>query len=365
MKTIIFIADRLSQPRIIKRILSIYSAGFKVKVFGYDRIGYQCNSLPAEIEINSLGELKDGSGYLQKIKQIKKDVNKILEREGKNDKLYYSFGFISTYFLNRLSAKYIYEQSDILYGYRNFNLIRPFLKIIDKKLISNSVLTIMTSGGFKDFFFGQTKIKNIIIQPNKLNKTFLNNPRPPLSIPNVNHLRFGFIGAVRYKETILRFAKIIGKFFPQHEFHFYGNSRFLPEFQKETIYFKNVIYHGEFRNPEDLLNIYNKIDIVVACYETTSLNERVAEPNKMYEAIYFQKPIIVSKDSFVEKQIKKYKCGFSIDAHSDKEIIDLVQSLDLRELISIMNHELSIKEIDLIDNPQSIIDFLTKFDSHK
>ncbi|MDE6339790.1 MAG: hypothetical protein K2K97_08410, partial [Muribaculaceae bacterium] len=85
MKKIVFIADRLSQPRVLKRIISLHNAEFNVKVYGYDRIGYQCNGLPAEIKSICLGEFKDGCDYFQKIKKIKKDILNIINTEGHKD----------------------------------------------------------------------------------------------------------------------------------------------------------------------------------------------------------------------------------------------------------------------------------------
>ena len=51
--------------------------------------------------------------------------------------------------------------------------------------------------------------------------------------------------------------------------------------------FPNVKLHGKFKNPSDLSVIYNKIDLNVICYDTTSINVRIAEPNKLYESIFF------------------------------------------------------------------------------
>ena len=143
-----------------------------------------------------------------------------------------------------------------------------------------------------------------------------------------------------------------------HEFHFFGESIIVKSFQEETKEFPNVFYHGQFRNPEDLFAIYNALDIIVACYETESLNERIAEPNKLYESIYFGKPIIVSNHSFLEKKVDNWHCGYSINAYSDEAIRDLIRGISLAAINGIIANTQKIKEDSLIDNPEKIIEFL-------
>lgn len=358
MRKIVFITSTLSQPRIIKRINTIYNAGFDVKVYGFDRNVYNCNSLPNVLKPIKLGDLKDGKGYLDKIKKFRKAIDYIVAKEGKDDVIFYSFSLISSFFLKKKKVRYVYELSDLLYGYKRFNAIRPILKYLEQGIIRKSHFTVMTSEGFRNYLFGDNGPKNIIIQPNKLNGYFKEKKRPEVQLPDINRLRFGFVGAVRYKETVLRFAKIIGKEFPMHEFHFFGESIIVKSFQEETKEFPNVFYHGQFRNPEDLFAIYNALDIIVACYETESLNERIAEPNKLYESIYFGKPIIVSNHSFLEKKVDNWHCGYSINAYSDEAIRDLIRGISLAAINGIIANTQKIKEDSLIDNPEKIIEIL-------
>lgn len=357
-KVIIFITASLSQPRIIKRITSISEAGFKVKVYGYSRGVYDCNKLPSTIEVIKLGHQRDGQNYLNKFIQIKKDLEMIIKKEkNKKDVIYYSFSFLISFFLLRLGVKYIYEISDILYGYKKFLLFRPLLKKLDRNLVKKSVFTVVTSEGFIKYLFGNNQLENVVVQPNKLNSYFKNIKRDVLGGESIG-LNYAFIGAIRYPKTILRFAKIIGEYYPFNQFHFYGDSVFVNEFKNETAEYQNVKFFGKYKNPEDLEKIYSNVDVVVSCYETESLNERIAEPNKLYEAMFFCKPIIVSKNSFLEKQIKKYNCGYAINAYSNKEIRMIIDLLDREKISNISRLEYSIDSEILIDNPSKIIEKL-------
>lgn len=157
-------------------------------------------------------------------------------------------------------VKYFYEISDIQYGYNKMRIIQPILKFLDRFLIKKSALTVMTSLGFYRYFYGDKKVKNVIVQPNKVNSKLTQCKRCVVS-PNMAHLRFSFVGSIRYFNTVLRFAKVVGKYYPQHLFNFYGDSSFVDAFKAECREYPNVIFHGSFKNPGDLEEIYSNTDV--------------------------------------------------------------------------------------------------------
>src|SRR5690606_25968094 len=95
--------------------------------------------------------------------------------------------------------------------------------------------------------------KNIIVQPNKISSYFLKVDRPSLKKYNNQQLIFAYIGAFRYPNTVFRFAEVIGKRFPNHQFHFYGDSSLTDMVVELTKKYTNVLYFGAFRNPQDLV----------------------------------------------------------------------------------------------------------------
>lgn len=362
-KKIVFILGSISQPRCIKRIQSFLNAGYGVEVYGFDRNIYRQNAAIEGVNFHILNEQKDGSNYLLKTIQFHKGIQSIIKKENKNECIFYSFGFAITLFMLLNRVLYIYEISDILYGYKKYVGFQWLFKIIDKILIKKSLLTVMTSEGFLNYLYKNERTHDIIIQPNRLTANFLKISRPSIKQINSNKLVFSYVGAIRYPNTVFRFAKIIGKSYPNFQFHFYGESYLSGQAKKISDEYENVFYHGAFKNPEDLEKIYQNIDILVACYDTEGLNERIAEPNKLYESLYFKKPIIVSKGIFLEKQVMKYKSGFSIDATSDKNIYNFLNELRIEKLKEIQNNISSVNLEDIIDdNSQRIISYLNNRD---
>jgi len=196
---IIFFLDSISQPRCLRRIKSFISRGYCVDVYGINRNKYSLNVDSHSFKIRIIGKQAQGKGYIQKFFQNNKEIRKILRKYKNENVIFYCFGMPLTFslFLNG-GKNYIYEIADILYGYKKFNQIRWLIKKLDLLLIKNSLLTIFTSEGFANFFFKDNWPANIIIQPNKMDSSFLSLPKTPNStILNSGKIIFSFIGGFR------------------------------------------------------------------------------------------------------------------------------------------------------------------------
>lgn len=353
-KNIVAIVPAISQPRVIKRLNSLSDAGYKIKVYGYSRGMNVSASYNSKISVEVISNIGKGRNYIKRFFQEYRQVKEIIKKEG-NNSLYYSFEFVFSLCLWANRMNFLYEISDVMYAYKKFALLSPLFKFLDTRIIRKSVMTIMTSQGFLSYYFGDKHPKNVLIQQNKLSRKCLDFKRVVAIPENVNSLRFAFVGFIRYPKTTLRFAKVIGEHFPQHRFTFYGDSFALGEFINEMKQYSNVFFKGAFKNPDDLGEIYSDVDILMSCYETKELNIRIAEPNKLFEAMYFCKPIIVSKGTFLEQQVKKYGCGFAINAYSEDDIKSFINHLTVGEIQSIVERESLLETNDLIDNPNTII----------
>ena len=356
---IVFLQASLSQPRELKRIRSFMNAGFDVEGYAFNRGYYNVNSIVDGIKFHDIGFAKSGNNYLMKFIYARKALGKVFLKYRSENAIYYSFSFDLTLLCKIYSGKrVIYEISDIVYGYFKNNFIHWFFKQVDKWLIKSSFLTVLTSEGFYNYLFPSKKLFNVIIQPNKLD-SFFNGISPKKKNIDFNNIVFSYIGSFRYPNTVFRFARVIGETFLNHEFHFYGDSEHTETVKELSKKYVNVMYQGEFRNPGDLQEIYSNVDIVVACYDTENLNEKIAEPNKLYESLFFMKPIIVSSNTFVASQIHNFQCGFDIDATMDVNIIEFINSLSYEKLENVTKKIQKICKSQIIDdNSLRIIDYI-------
>lgn len=360
--TIVFIALQLSQPRCIKRIKAIYDAGFKVKVYGFDSGLYNesLKSLPFPVE-RIINRDKD-QGKLKKVVSFASHVKRIFRENSKND-LFYFFGYEIASIAFLLGCKnYVYEEADVTAARAKRSLVRNMMVKIDRSIIMNSYRTVLTSGGFAPYIFSD-RIPNekIILLPNKLSPYFNGEKKEQIqkSEINVNHIRFSFIGLIRYPNTIVRFAKIIGREFPEHEFHFWGQPEREDYLDDEVKRYNNVFMHGKFKNPDDLMSIYKQTDISIVCYDTTSGNVRIAEPNKIYESIYFETPIVVSSGTFLAERVKELGVGYDINASNDLSITQFVKGIDIADLHTKIENMKAIPWQEVVDDSTDLIEVLS------
>lgn len=360
MKTIVFIVPQLSQPRCIKRISSIANAGIPVKVYGFDNNLYRNNIETASFEIEEIiPRIKDTS-RISKVIFFFKIIRRILKKN--KNCLFYFFGYEIGVFGFLLKCRnYIYEEADVSAARIRNKFVRKMMLSLDRNIISHSKNTIFTSGGFPDYIFKKNKPENIILLPNKLSSWFKQNDIIIHRKINYHHIKFGFIGLIRYPDTIIRFAKVIGRNFSQHEFHFYGDVERKEYIDKEVNSYNNVFFHGPFVNPYDLINIYSEIDINIVCYDTSSGNVNIAEPNKLYESIYFNTPIVVSKNTYLAKRVNELGVGTSIDASNDNDIIAYINSLYDGYYDNVIRNIQNIEKSTLIDTSDILISNIKKY----
>lgn len=356
---IVFFLGSLYQPRCIKRIESLYKAGFSVEVYGYSRGIYDVNKVSEQIPVKNWGLIKNGKGYFYRFYLNFKNIWNVVKSNKCNNVIYYAFGQDLAFPLLLLVPNiYIYESSDLIYTYFRNKYVMRIFQYLDLKIINKSYRTVFTSLGFKKYLFGDKNISNIIIQPNKVSPYFKGMKRKSLEINNDSNLTFAYVGAFRYPNTVFRFARIVGELFPKYRFYFFGDSALTPLVKDLENKYPNVKYFGKFESPFDLREIYNKIDLVVACYDTTNINEKIAEPNKLYESICFCRPIIVSNNTFLSERVSSLKVGFSINASNDEDIINFIKSLRVADINRMSKIEEELDESYYIDDNRELIDSL-------
>lgn len=342
----VFLLNSCTQPRCHKRIRSFIDLGYTVKVYSFDRNWYSLNR-PVDFDIEILADISYGS-YIKRLLIYFKKLSPIFKKHGKKC-TYYCFGMDLALVTMLFKRKYIYEESDLMYLEYN-KIAIPFFRCFDKFIQKKSVASVLTSNGFLDYLYSSVPT-NIFVIPNKLDSNFLKQKRPNVKRHDLNKIRFAFIGLLRYPNTIFPFIEVMGKFNSNYEFHIWGDG---PQGMKDLINQciqenNNVYYHGPFRNPSDLFSIYDRIDINFVCYDTHGLNERVAEPNKLYESIYFNTPIIVSENTYLAKQVEKINNGFVLDCSSTDAIYHFFANLSNENLNIKSNNAFSIPLNEIVD----------------
>lgn len=328
---IVFIV-RTMVPRVDKRIKEFIANGYDVEVYGFEfenvRIDNSKNTAYFYNVLATIPNFPNQLSYKQRAVLFYKKIKEVIKKFDKKETLFYFFT-INTSFITLVSPGllFINEESDMLFDRASNPLVRKLIIWANKRIIKKSYKTVMTSQGFAEFYYGDKIPNNIVIIPNKVSAACLSLLTVEKQPFDVNHIRFAFTGNARYN-SIFNMCKVVGEHFPQHEFHFYGTLNYFTEDQKRAVSkFKNITVHGPFKNPDDLPEIYSKIDFVISTYDSAGVNVQYAESNKIYESMFFETPIFVSTNTVLEKIVNRHNIGFAINALDDDVVIKTIESI--------------------------------------
>lgn len=268
------------------------------------------------------GKLKKIFGYIK----YKKYIQKIEKKEQYNIviSLHTIIAFlIYKMLLKKYKKKYIYDVRD--YSHENIFIYRA----IQKKIVKNSLINIISSEGYKTFLpkgYKYYVTHNIPIGDYSRYKQMENS--------NKDVIEISYIGLIRFMEQN---KKIISFFKNDKRFHinFIGtNANKLKEFCDENN-IKNVNLIDTFK-PKLTMNFYETTDVIMNLYGNKTKLLDYAISNKLYYSAILYKPILVCRDTYMEKITQKYKIGFTMDLKSETEkdkLYEFIKQLNRVEYI--------------------------------
>ena len=345
----VFILGLSVNPNSIKRIDEFIDHGYNVEAYGFKR-DIDVHNKPRGCDITIIGAFSNSTRYIQRCKTIYKGIKSVVDRNKTEQCIYYLVGMEVALFFRLISkAPYIFEEADIIHADFKNKIKRNVFECIDKYIINRACISAFRSEGFILYHFGKKVPNNVITIANRLNSDIVNFPNAHKNETDLNKLRVGFVGFIRYK-SVLNFCKVYCNTFPQYEFHFYGvfssdgNKTVFAELKQ----YANCYFHGAFVSPNDLPTIYGNLDLVLSTYDVDCENVRYAEPNKLCEAMYFETPIIVSSGTFLSQKVNRLGIGFDINPMNNEEIKSFISSLTADKLQRARNKMKQINKHDLL-----------------
>lgn len=143
-----------------------------------------------------------------------------------------------------------------------------------------------------------------------------------------NKIKIVYVGILQGDRLLEEIASKI-KEHPDIELHIGGFGRFSELFEELSKQCNNVFYYGKMKYA-DVLKLESECDILFATYNPEIRNHKFSAPNKIYEAMALKKPIIVCKNTGIDKIIDDKKLGISIEYSAD-DFIRAVKTLESTE----------------------------------
>lgn len=192
------------------------------------------------------------------------------------------------------------------------------LKNIEKRLCRYINTLIITSERFyQDYYVDFISKSKVLFMPNMPKVEVFKNYSKKTS----GKFTIGFIGAIRYKKQMKMLIEAAEK---ADVNVFFAGAGLDDEIEKLSKHKPHVKYIGKYNYEKEVAYLYGQVDCIFAVYDANLYNVRIALPNKLYEAIYCELPIIVSKGTYLADLVNKMGVGVAVN-HDNLE--DLVNEL--------------------------------------
>ena len=239
-----------------------------------------------------------------------------------------------TIILGKLKRAKIYYDSRELFGYlaglKDKKFKQTFWKWIEKFFIKKADCVIVTGAMDGDFLKKEYGLHNIILLRN-LPRYY----KPTLNLDLHSHLQIDTNKKIILYQGVLLKGRGIEKVFevlkdlPEHVFVIAGGGEFEEYYKKlatEMDLVDQVYFLGKL-TLEELPKITASADVGVALIENLSTSYYYALPNKLFEYIMAEVPVIVSELPQMKAIVDKYDVGFVIDIDNRYELITTIKKL--------------------------------------
>lgn len=306
-------------------------------------IGYMMHRRdPGELSWDNvdLGETRD-SAFLQRISSIFSGASiaaEDAERLQSADLIYarnldmLALAFLTKRKLN-LKTPVVYESLDVHRLLSRRDLIGQAMRAIEHRFLKRTAGLIVSSPGFIYNHFARYYPGDFTpyIVENRLATGADYGPRPsPQPSDGDAPLQIGWIGKLRCKRSLDLLANVADQLGEKVHIHLHGiPARTEVEVFEPIIDARpNMTFHGRYRSPEDLADIYRPLDVVWAGdFMEAGHNSVWLLPNRIYEGGYYAVPSIAPEGTQTASWILEKNVGYSVPEPLEDTFPALVEKI--------------------------------------
>jgi glycosyltransferase involved in cell wall biosynthesis len=215
------------------------------------------------------------------------------------------------------------------------NLIKYIIRRLEYFVISRAEATIICTEERAQQIKG-SRPKKLLVIHNSPSEKYDMNDDVGLDVLSLNKrpLILCYVGGLEERRFIKSAINVVSKN-KDYKLQLAGMGtleEFVEQSSKKTT---NIEYYGRI-DYSTALKMYSNCDIMFAIYDPKVPNHRYSAPNKVYEAMMLGKPIIVAKETGVDKLVEREKIGICIDYTEEdfQKVLDYIRAHpeDIREM---------------------------------
>jgi len=233
----------------------------------------------------------------------------------------------------KLDTPVIYESLDVHRLLTRSDLIGQGLRWLEGRLLRRTAGLVISSPAFLRSHFERYyhgKFRPFLVE-NRLAAGAEYGERPAPRIPVGDRpLRLGWVGVLRCQRS-LNLLCALAECYPETlEIHLHGvpARKEIPVFEPEIAKHANMYFHGRYRSPEDLADVYGGLDLVWAGdFMEAGFNSVWLLPNRIYEGGYFCIPAIAPCGTETATWINERDGGFTVAEPLNENLPSLIGGL--------------------------------------
>lgn len=330
--TIAYLGNATHDTRVTNLTKSLTDDGLGVKVISFDWTTPKFETVLGKTSIYKLDKSKSSVSYylnflLILFRELLKTKSSIYIAED-----IYTLPLVT--FIAKLRGAKLYYNSREFYaflgGLRNRKKLQSAIRAIEKFFIKKTDKVLVTGKGDAQFLQEYYSISNTVVIRNlplerkPENKIDL---REKLNIPENNLI-------LLYQGVILEgrgFKPIFHALSEVDNFHLVtlGSGVFQSEYEKlaEELKISNRVHFLGTIDQTELINYTAAADIGLALIENISKSYYYALPNKLFEYIMAEVPVLCSNLPQMKKIVEEYKVGEVVDIEKEDELTSRLKSL--------------------------------------
>ena len=343
-KKILFVLQLVGHPRDSKRISMLQREGFQLEALAFER-DYHKGRLPS-CKVSFIGKLQHGR-YFFRLLKILRAIPLIRKAIRRNEAVYASgqdVAFASYLAGVGLGRPIVMEVGDIVGIQVRRGFWGKICRFLDRIVTSRYSSLVVISQGFLETYYRKwlgITIPALVIEnklsgedfPQKLScyRKSLSDEMPLADRP----IRIGYFGLLRDDWSWRVLSKLARNYPEKFEIVFAGypvNPINISELVND---FSNMSFHGEYKSPGQLPEIYERVDMVWSCYpeiKSDDWNLKWGRPNRFYESCFFGKPCFAREGSLFAEDVKKFNLGCIIDDVDVSKVVKQISAISMKDL---------------------------------
>ncbi|WP_027364776.1 glycosyltransferase family protein [Desulfotruncus alcoholivorax] len=336
---IAFLLPVVSDARAHKRISGLKKFGARPVVLAFERKYYKGKPFPeGYISLSAI----EHSKYHKRLIPFLKAFVKVRAAVKKTDVIY-AFG-LDMLLLGWLAClgpakpfTAVYEVADIREVLLGKGLLSRCLRWLERFLLRRTKFAVVTSERYISGYYQEIQgIKDFryIVVENKIDPVVTAKaPACPIG-ENAGILRIGYFGVIRCRRSLDILMEAALQSSGRVQVYLRGFPLGVGDLEK-VVQSPAVTYGGPYMAPDDLPDLYGRVDLVWACYPyrgNITGNQCWARTNRFYESCYFNKPMLAQAGTEDGRVIEALGLGTCLDLADSKAAVKRILSITGQEL---------------------------------